>query len=474
MLAPLPVRAQLAIQTLNEFISGHAATTGASWKTPALLAGDSTAWCEITGADHLALHGIENHNKRVSFGLGETALKLPVSHGGGVFLSYRREEWMLSWPFGDDTSADGSWHSGVVTGSAFMGGPDRFGAGVTLGKDLGGGREDWLSAAQIAVHAPGNIRGSAGISSAPMNWNVDARFDSSLTVLAADLRASTVTGEVNIPVKTFAEVTLRGSGGVLNAPDDSLGDANTHAQVIDIETNAWSVALRETALSRGALNAGYAAYTLDGDYELHFSGTQYLRCAPRVDGYRVWGTFRSAKLPLRMTEMTLNRLSARIGLRHGRLDSWPFTPTQLEIVGDKTWTFSGTGRVVLNTATFTWQNRRASVFSLSAGRAYLDYRLRIVTRNHLSADPLEMLFGKSRTETDNTRYADFMCLYYVGEARRNRISLLTEIQQVVPLRNVRKTDGDGGGTESVFRKLKFELPDYYGGLSLRLKLRYFL
>ncbi|MFC1693904.1 hypothetical protein ACFL1R_10400 [Candidatus Latescibacterota bacterium] len=40
-------------------------------------------------------------------------------------------------------------------------------------------------------------------------------------------------------------------------------------------------------------------------------------------------------------------------------------------------------------------------------RTHLDYRLRIITRDHFSTEPMDMILGRKRLETDMTRYYDF-------------------------------------------------------------------
>ena len=167
-----------------------------------------------------------------------------------------------------------------------------------------------------------------------------------------------------------------------------------------------------------------------------------------------------------------DRVFTDLDLTDGIVDSWPFTPKQIEIIGDKTWVFFGQGRFLSNSVDFNWKLPESSSLDIAYFRVYPDYRLRVTTRDHLSINPWEMIFGKRRVDTDNTRSYDFAAVTFGKEFKFDRFKFETGIRQLVPLRHV-KTSIPGEGPEPPeFPKISLKRPKRFGGLSFWGSMRY--
>jgi len=175
-----------------------------------------------------------------------------------------------------------------------------------------------------------------------------------------------------------------------------------------------------------------------------------------------------------LPDIIYRRVSTDLALSHGRLDSWPFTPTQIGIFGDKTWTFSGRGSIVSDAGLFSWNLSPSSRTSLAVVRVHPDYNIRITTRDHLSLNPLDMIFGRRRYETDRTRYFDFAHVSYWKNFKYGKFSLDFGISQFIPLRHSEEKKPSEAPVPPSFPEIKFKKPEKIGGFSFEVKGKWML
>ena len=310
--------------------------------------------------------------------------------------------------------------------------------------------------------------------SIPYEWGIDADFKGETRTLFSEFRRKGAEGSVAVTLFNAAELRLSGGKGTIDTPGGFRGVPNSHAQEWNADTGNWRTDIRATIASRIAILLSYGRETIPGELGLWYNGSRYMRGKYDIGTHRFHMEVRGEDVSRAVPAVRFDRASTDFDISHGVADSWPFTPGQMEIIGDKTWTFSGTGRFVSDSVTGTWNIAAGSWFSTALHRVYPDYRILVTTRDHLSIEPWDMLFGRRRTETDRTRFYDFASVSYRKEFILKRFKVAAGIQQLIPLRHAgRKIPGKAPAPPS-FPKLKIERLKRYGGLEVWAGVKYFL
>ena len=93
---------------------------------------------------------------------------------------------------------------------------------------------------------------------------------------------------------------------------------------------------------------------------------------------------------------------------------------------------------------------------------------------HLSANPMDIIFGRSRTETDRTRYFDFALVTYDKSFNFGMCDFDLCVRQFIPLFHSEKKIPGKAPVPPSFPKLKVSKPKRIGGLSFEVRVRWML
>ena len=183
----------------------------------------------------------------------------------------------------------------------------------------------------------------------------------------------------------------------------------------DGHAGGWTVGLDGLLTSQLAAAIGFGRDSVVGELGLWSGDSRYLRAFPALETIRFTVDFRPRGVHPSAPDFGYVRTTTDARLSRGIADSWAFTPSQIAVLGDKTWSVFGTGALAADTVTMSWRCPLRPALSLV--RLHPDYSFRITTRDHLSVNPFNMLFGTTRTETDHTRYADLAAVAIRHEQR---------------------------------------------------------
>ncbi len=343
-------------------------------------------------------------------------------------------------------------------------------AGITLGRQFSGDGGGSLQVVEVTGKLPCGVSGSLRYFSVPYEWGIGVSCDDITKMLPSRFRDTgfegVVMGEVLGRTHYFVLVKKR----TIETPESYRGAPDRHAQVWDMDMDGWKANIRYELLRGIDVSVDCGKDMLSGDMGLWFNRAQYMRGMLDGDTYRFGTRLEFSGSSRYVPDLSYNRTTTDCDLTHGIADSWPFTPVQMEIIGDKTWTFSGRGRIVSDAGTFLWKLSQRSQTSLTLARAHFDYRFRIVTRDHLSMDPMNMIIGRSRTETDRTRYFDFALISYRRTFKFERCFLEMGVSQFIPVHHSGKKIPGKAPAPPSFPKLKVSKPKRVGGLSFDARL----
>ncbi len=160
------------------------------------------------------------------------------------------------------------------------------------------------------------------------------------------------------------------SKGWITTPGGYKAMSDNHVQVWNSDRNRWFLSLHEKSIPRIGLTIGFGRETLSGDFDLRYNSSRYLRSSMDIDNYRFMISAEHERKPGYVPGIRFDRVSTDVNLPYGSVDSWPFTPKQLEIISDKTWTVNGRGRFVSNGLTFSWMPSDFFRLSTSLLRIY--------------------------------------------------------------------------------------------------------
>ncbi len=328
-----------------------------------------------------------------------------------MYASFSDHYNSISWPLSKNrVRARHLYDTRELLLSGFLSAGDRFRAGATLGKSYARNRENLIRAVQVTGTFPLDIRASLSVSSKPYEWGIAASFQSIEITIPARFKQDKIDGSLSFPLRDFADMTVTMSKGWITTPGGYKAMPDNHVQVWNSVRNRWFFSLHEKSIPRIGLTIGFGRETLSGDFDLWYNNSRYLRSSMDIDNYRFIISAKHERKPGYVPDIRFDRVSTDVNLPYGSVDSWPFTPKQMEIIGDKTWTSNGRGRFVSNGLTFFWAPSDFFSLSTSLLRIYPDYRLTIITRDHLSSNPFDMIFGRRRIESDTIRYAEFASL----------------------------------------------------------------
>ncbi len=446
------------------------------YEYPAELARDYKPYLEIAGNSQEVFRSLIGDKKYVNHGSAAVSLKYPlIQNRAGIYLSYNDYRSSVLWPFSDSRITLGeSYESGKGCFSAYVSVIENLRVGVTVGKQLVRNADSTLQIVEISGGIPFGLHCSLRYFSIPYNWGINMNYANIKKILSSQFRHYGYEGEITYPVKNIIEVILSGKKRSIDTSRDFRGVPNNHAQGWNVDGDGWQVRVRKTPVSGVAVIINYGRDTISGKLDLWYNNSQYMRGIIDSDTYRFGTGTEFNHIPRYFPDFRYDRVSTDLTLRKGIAYSWPFTPKIYEIIGDKTWTFSGTGRIVSDSGTFSWKLPSMSWMEISYIRSHLDYSLRITTRDHLSTNPMDIIFGKTRIENDRTRYYDFALISYRKSLTFERFSTEFSISQFIPIYHSEKKIPGRAPVPPSFPKIRVEKPKYIGGLSFNVKGRLLL
>jgi len=441
---------------------------------PTLLKRESGSYFELYGSRQYVLRTLSGAEKNIGHGAGGFGyMHLFQSGRCGVKLQYYDRSSSISWPFSQNrVHVKEFFRSNELLVSGFVTDNDRATLGVTAGKPIAGGSA-WTYAVQLEGEIAQGVNVSLRYYSVPYDWGVDARFNGVTKTMFSEFQHSSFKFDAELTLLEFADVTLTGQQGKIATPGGFRGVPDSHAQVWSADRKSLGTTVREKAVPGVVLSVGYSREKIPGELGLWYDRSRYMRGKLDVDTHRLRFEGKLERARKYIPAVSFDRVSTSLDLSRGVIDSWPFTPKQIEVIGDKTWTFSGSGSIVSNGVAFYWDISERSNITTSFLRVYPDYRIRITTRDHLSQNPWNMIFGRRRFETDGTRYYDFASVMYRREFIVKSFSFDAGIQQLIPLHHAETKIPGKAPSPPSFPKVKFERPKRFGGLSVWGRMRYF-
>ena len=444
------------------------------WSHPVRHFDDPQSYIELTATRHEFYRTLRGPYKNSGDGKYACAYKQFFNaKKAGVYASFSDLASSISWPLSKNrVRARHEYDTKELLITGFLRAGDRFMAGATLGKSYARNRENLIRAVQVTGKFPLDIQASLSVSSKPYEWSIAASFQSIDRTMSSRFKQDEIDGSLSFPLRRVGDMTVRMSKGWITTPGGFKNMTDNHAQVWNSDRKRWFLSLHETSIPRIGITIGLGREMLSGDFGLWYNTSRYMRSSMDIDNHRFMISVEQEGKPGYVPGLRFDRISTDVELPYGSADSWPFTPKQLEIIGDKTWTGQGSGSFVSNGLTFFWTPSGNFRFSTSFFRIYPDYRLKITTRDHLSSNPFNMIFGRSRIESDTIRYAEFASLSISRQFVTGSVTIDTGLRQLIPIRQVKVRDpGKEPGIPS-FPDISLKKPRSFGGLSFWLGMRY--
>jgi len=446
-----------------------------SYEHPAELAHQYRPYVEITGKSQEVLRSLTGENKNIRHGLTSFGVKYPLlTDRAGMYLSFTDFRSSVSWPVSADRfSVKESYETGRMCLSVFASRGKNLRAGVTTGLQF----DSLIQSAEISGKFPHGFSGSLRYFSIPYDWGVDLSYEDITKRLYSRFRDSGLDGEITWSFRNDINITYSKKTRNIDTADKFNGIPDNHSQVWNGDGDGWELRGRKKLFGDTAVTLNYGHEKLSGKLELlysDFTESQYMRGELKGHIYRFGIGTELNNVSVYLPDISYRFVSTNLAISKGRLDSWPFTPKQIEIFGDKTWTFSGKGSIVSDAGIFSWNLSSSSRASLAVARVHPDYRIRITTRDHFSLDPWDIIFGKKRYETDRTRYFDFAHVAYWKSFRYGKFSLDFGISQFIPLRHSEEKKPSEAPVPPSFPEIKFKKPEKIGGFSFEVKGKWML
>jgi len=444
---------------------------------PLSFADGEESYVEVFGGRGETFRTFGGVEKKIGHAFSALGVKRVAADGRlGLYLLYSDRSGSVSWPFsGGRIRAREFYDSSELSLSTFCSGGGRFRAGATLGEAFGW-KDGGIRAVQFSGRPVKFLGLSFGYSSLPYDWGVGVGFEGVFKSLYSRFRLETLEGEISLSLPGAMEVKAAGVRSGMRTPEDFRGVPDGHAQVWRADRKGWRLEAEIPAASLpgvARVRVGCGVDAIPGKLSLWYNGSAYMRGHLDVRTRRFFlGVSPEAGTGVPLPSVLYERTDTALDLSRGIADSWAFTPRQIEILGDRTWTFSGTGRLVADTLLFEWGASEGGRFGLSFTRLFPDYRVTIVTRDHFSANPWDMVFGRRRVERDGTRYYDFASVTLGRVFSRGRFVLDLGVCQLVPLRHAEAEAAPGAPTPPSFPRFRFARPENFGGLSLWGRVRY--
>ena len=434
------------------------------------------SFVEISSGNQEVVRSLTGVEKKVGYHDIVCGVKrLFPSERAGLYLSFSNRESVMSWPFSSEqVRAHERWKNDGLGAAGAIRVGDSVTAGLSVKTQTGGTGNGVQKTVEIAGDFPSGIKGRVRLNSSPAEWDMWLRFKNITQVFPAQIGYDVIEGDLSREMPWRTNLSFSARVFWLTTPSVFRGIPGRHAQVWSGDGGAYTVKVGKTDTAIGNVAVFYGEDEQSTDFGFWFNGSQYLqgvldgktsRWQIEVQPYRLKGlSFPLVKYDRVVTDMEISR---------GILDSWPFTPQQIEILGDKTWTFSGKGNLISDAGTLVWK-KKTSQIALTYARLHIDYRLRITTRDHFSANPWEIIFGQRRYESDRTRYFDFSVVSYIKTFMFNRVAIDMGITQIIPLYHAKTETGGPAPEPPSFPKLKAARPDIIGGLSVGMRVRWMM
>jgi len=414
--------------------------------------------------------------KNLLGGTGGIGLRHDILPGrAGLYIAWLERSGAASWPFSDgrvmarEYFRDGTAH---VAGYGNIGGVRM---GMSAGVSATGGADRIERALDLAAPLPFGAALRVEYSLLPYEWGIRGTFKGIEQVLYADFTAERGEIALTAPAGPYAAASLvLGHESLFTRPKDRALPGG-HAQIWTGERMRWEAVVRETCIPGVEASFGFGGAETDGGLGLTFNGEQYLRAVADISADRFFVSAGPESAPGWIPTVRFDRTVSEGALPFGYVDSWPFTPQQIAIFGDKTWTFQGHGNVICDGLTMHWRGLSIASPSLGWRRLHYDYRLKIIERDHFPfVDLWSWLIGRRRrTETDNLRYYDIAVLGCEGDFVHGRMAVTYGVEQFVPVRTITspRPGKPAPAPPPVREILKIKR---YGGMSFRFGVRYHL
>ncbi len=447
-------------------LADSVAHRGSPLESPARWAGTGEAFVAAGGVWDEISHSFRGDPTDLGRGGLSLELNRPGAAGpAGLWVSLATGGTALDWSLaGDRVTAVSSQRRGG--GAAALYGIVR---GVKLGGAAGGivGPDGFRAAGAIeaAGDLPAGIGGRVRFRSVPADGTLGLRYKGGASDLDYRIRREDMEASLSRRGPAGTLVTLNAFSSAFVTPSSHRGGSRGHAQVWDSDVDGWEVRASLPPVRAVTLEPWYGSDRLAGNTGLWYAGEQYLRGMLDAKRRHYGIELRFGGAPAFVPAFRFGRAVTEMDLSHGIADSWPFTPPEIEIIGDKTWTTSGTGEITADSGTLAWRLPGGTALTGSFFRAYPAWRLRITTRDHLSTDPMDMLFGRTRIERDGIIRADVCALMLFHERTWGRLALSFGIQQFIPLGTVKEGVGTDGPEPPQPPEFRLSRPERYGGLA---------
>jgi hypothetical protein len=471
-----PASAEVGIAALVDHLTGIPAVnvgdTYHPWENPASLA----ATGGFLAVDANAVEGyrrLTGPDKRLAHnGLTVAAHRVNASGRAGLYMAYRGRAGEYTWPFSDGRVRAKVPHDagGAMFAGWFSDERGRLTVGAAVGKPESG-PDMWYRAVHLIARLPRGILLDARYRREPFRWDMPVAYDSIGKSIAASLSYETTEAHLTVPLGS-GRWHVDGSvmQGRISPIDSPGGPAGTHRQLWEGDRYGWRAGCGGRIMSHLDAAVGFERDISDGELGVWAEDSQYLRAFPELKTVRFTVDLKPRDIHRAMPDLAYVRTTTEAVLARGIADSWAFTPSQIAVLGDKTWSVSGTGALAADTVTMSWRCLLRPALSLV--RLHPDYSLRITTRDHLSLNPFNMLFGTTRTETDRTRYADLAVIAISHHQRVGPATLTLALRQIIPLRHTVDTVVDDTPTPISISDLPDGRPENFGGFSMHVRLKF--
>ena len=439
--------------------------------SPAGLAGGEQSFYEVTGLQQEVFRNIKGCYKRIGQSLFAAGYKHELKKDrSGVYIAFTDNRSAMSWPFSNNrVRVREKFNSGNISLSGYVRDKKHLRAGITIANRGLYGSNKWLGIVQAAGNLSHWMKWNVRYSSIPYYWEVKASFKGITKSFPSEFRHKFVDGSIVVSSRIL-DVTVLGKKGDISTSTGFTGIPDNHVQVWSADSDSWGIKVGEKIIPVVTIVGEIERDVKNGSLGLLYSGEKYMRGELECKSFHSGVNILIDTAPWYLPGIRFDRTHIDMRLSRGLLDSWPFTPKQIEVMGDKTWTFHGTGRLTSTSATLLWDSPNRYNISLSFIRLHPDWKIYITTRPHFFWNWWDILRGIKRVETDRTRSYDLAILTWSRSFNFSYANLVLGVSQLIPMGHKKNKQPGEAPVPPEFPKLKWKKPSSIGGTTITFSL----